>query len=58
MKADSSVRLMLAYLCVLNQITASLQVQVEILDRFELTDEEIAKVLARPVEAIKKARTA
>ena len=49
---------MLAYLCVLNQITASLQVQVEILDRFELTDDEIAKVLARPVEAIKKARAA
>ncbi len=37
-------------------MTASLAVQVEILDRFELTDDEIAKVLATTVEAIKKAR--
>lgn len=56
MKEDSAVRLMLAYLCVLNQMTASLAVQVEILDRFGLTDEEIAKVLAKTVDAIKKAR--
>ncbi len=56
MKEDSSVRLMLAYLCILNQMSASLSVKVEILDRFGLTDEEIAKVCADTVAAVKKAR--
>jgi hypothetical protein len=51
-----SIRLMLAYLCVATEKEASLDRKVEILDRFELTDKEIAKVCKSALQSIRNAR--
>jgi hypothetical protein len=50
------IRLMLAYLCVATEKEASLDRKVEILDRFELTDKEIAKVCKSALQSIRNAR--
>lgn len=57
-KADSSeaIRLMLAYLCVATEKEASLERKVEILDKFDLTDSEIAKICSSAVQSIRNAR--
>jgi len=41
---DKSIRLMLGYLCIANEAEASLIRKVQILDRFELPDIEIAQI--------------
>jgi hypothetical protein len=51
-----SIRLMLAYLCVATEKEASLERKVEILDRFELTDAEIAHVCGSALQSIRNAR--
>jgi hypothetical protein len=53
---EASVRLMLAYLCVATEKEASIERKVEILDRFALTDAEIAKVCKSAVQSIRNAR--
>lgn len=50
-----SIRLMLAYLCIATEKEASLERKVEILDRFNLTDAEIAKVCKSAVQSIRNA---
>jgi hypothetical protein len=52
----SSVRLMLAYLCVSTEKESSLERKVEILDRFDLTDVEIARVCNSKTQSIRNAR--
>jgi len=44
LEADQQSKLMLAYLCVSTEIESSLARKVEILDRFDLTNTEIATV--------------
>lgn len=51
-----STRLMLAYLCIATEKESSLERKVEILDRFDLTDSEIAKVCKSAVQSIRNAR--
>ena len=51
-----SIRLMLAYLCVATEREASLERKVEILDKFELSDSEIAKICGSAVQSIRNAR--
>lgn len=51
-----STRLMLGYLCVATEKEASLDRKVEILDRFDLTDAEIAKICKSAVQSIRNAR--
>jgi hypothetical protein len=53
---EGSVGLMLAYLCISTEKEASLERKVEILDRFELSDAEIAKVCGSKVQSIRNAR--
>ena len=54
--ADQQAKLMLAYLCVSTEIESSLARKVEILDRFDLTNGEIATVCDCTERAIQKAR--
>lgn len=51
-----TTRLMLAYLCIANETEASLGRKVEILDRFELPDEEIARVCGKAVQSVRNER--
>jgi len=53
---NSATRLMLAYLCIANEAEASLVRKVEILDRFDLADAEIAKVCGASVQSVRNAR--
>lgn len=57
-KHDSpdSTRLMMAYLCIATEKEASLERKVEILDKFDLADSEIAKVCGSAVQSIRNAR--
>ena len=51
-----TTRLMLAYLCVAKEAEASLERKVQILDRFDLTDGEIARVCGVVVQSVRNAR--
>ncbi len=51
-----ATRLMLAYLCVAKEAEASLVRKVEILDRFNLADGEIALVCGVAVQSVRNAR--
>lgn len=53
---QGSIRLMLAYLCASTEKDASLERKVEILDKFALTDKEIAQVCGGAVQSIRNAR--
>ena len=53
---EKTTRLMLAYLCVANEAEASLIRKVEILDRFDLPDSEIATVCGAIVQSVRNAR--
>lgn len=48
--------LMLGYLCIATEKESSLDRKVEILDRFGLTDAEIAKICKSAVQSIRNAR--
>ena len=53
---DSTIRLMLGYLCIANEAEASLARKVEILDRFKLPDAEIATICDCSVQSVRNAR--
>jgi hypothetical protein len=53
---DNTIRLMLAYLCIAKEAEASIVRKVEILDRFGLTDSEIAKVCKTNTQVIQNSR--
>ncbi len=51
-----ATRLMLAYLCVAKEAEASLVRKVQILDRFDLADGEIARVCGVAAQSVRNAR--
>jgi len=53
---DITIKLMLAYLCISKEAEASLIRKVEILDRFKLSDSEIATVCGCKAQAVRNAR--
>lgn len=53
---DPTIRLMLAYLCISSEAEASLVRKVEILDRFDLSDTEIATVCGATAQSVRNAR--
>ena len=55
-KKGNQIRLMLAYLCVTKEAEASLPRKVQILDRFDLSDSEIAKVCMCSTQSVSNAR--
>lgn len=55
-KADTSIRLMLGYLCISSEKDASLIRKVEILDRFQLKDSEIALICDCTEQSVRNAR--
>ena len=54
---ETTLRLMLAYLCVSKEAEASLVRKVEILDRFDIQDAEIATVCGASVQSVRNARS-
>ena len=56
MNDDISIRLMLGYLCIVNEAEASLVRKVQILDRFDLADSEIAKICGCSIQSVRDAR--
>jgi hypothetical protein len=57
-KENESVILMLAYLCVAKEAEASIVRKVQILDRFGITDGQIARVCGAAVQSVRNARQA
>lgn len=57
LNGDKSIRLMLGYLCVANEAEASLVRKVQILDRFELPDAEIAQICGYSTQSVANARS-
>ena len=55
---NSIIRLMLGYLCIAKEAEASIVRKVEILDRFGLSDSEIAKVCKTNTQVIQNSRQA
>lgn len=55
---DTAIRLMLGYLCIANEAEASLVRKVEILDRFGLSDAEIATICDCTQQSVRNARLA
>jgi len=55
--ANRSTRLMLGYLCIANEAEASLVRKVQILDRFELPDLEIAQICGCSTQSVTNARS-
>jgi len=53
---QDAIRLMLAYLCIAKEAEASLPRKVQILDRFGLSDSEIARVTSSTVQSVRNAR--
>lgn len=53
---NNAAHLMLAYLCVATEAEASLVRKVEILDRFELDDKDIARVCSASPQSVRNAR--
>jgi hypothetical protein len=55
-KHNQMTRLMLGYLCIAGEREASLVAKVEILDRFDLPDAEIAGICGISGQAVRDAR--
>ncbi len=53
---DSTIHLMLGYLCIASEAEAGLPRKVEILDRFKLADAEIATICDCSVQSVRNAR--
>jgi hypothetical protein len=53
---DDTLRLMVAYLCIAKEAEASLERKVEILDRFDLSDAQIAQVCGAAPGSVRNAR--
>jgi DNA-directed RNA polymerase specialized sigma24 family protein len=56
MNEDKTIRLMLGYLCIANEAEASLVRKVQVLDRFELSDAEIAQICGCSSQSVGNAR--
>ncbi len=56
MDDNAKVRLMLGYLCVANEAEASLPRKVQVLDRFDLADAEIAAICGCSAQSVRNAR--
>lgn len=56
MDNDNTIRLMLGYLCIANEAEASLVRKVQILDRFDLVDGDIAKICDCSTQSVRDAR--
>ncbi len=58
MKDDEAkaIRLMLGYLCISKETEASLVRKVEVLDRFDLVDSEIATICGCSQQSVRNAR--
>ncbi|MBI5879001.1 MAG: hypothetical protein HZB53_15225 [Chloroflexi bacterium] len=56
MNEDTTIRLMLGYLCIASEAEASLVRKIQILDRFELKDAEISKIADCSVQSVRDAR--
>ena len=58
MKKDNgeTLQLMLGYLCVTKEAEASLVRKVQILDRFDLGDSQIAQICGCTIQAVRNAR--
>ena len=54
---NKSIRLMLAYLCIAKESEASWIRKVEILDRFDMPDAEIAQVCGFSSQSVRNARS-
>ncbi|MGH7452136.1 MAG: hypothetical protein ACRENG_12375 [bacterium] len=54
---DAVIRLMLGYLCIANEAEASLIRKVEILDRFSLSDNDIATICNCTSQSVRNARS-
>jgi hypothetical protein len=57
MNDDRSIPLMLGYLCIVNEAEASLVRKVQILDRFDLPDSEIAQICSCSAQSVRDARS-
>lgn len=55
---DPTIRLMLGYLCIAKEAEASLVRKIEILDRFDLSDNEIATICDCSLQSVRNARLA
>lgn len=55
-QADRTIIMMLGYLCVSTEIESSLPRKVQILDRFDLPDKDIAKICGCTVPSVANAR--
>lgn len=55
-KNNDSIIMMLGYLCISTEIEASLSRKVEILDRFDISDNKVAAICGCKVQAIRDAR--
>ncbi len=53
---DNTIKLMLGYLCISTEIESSLARKVQILDRFDLDDKEIAKICTCTTQSVANAR--
>lgn len=54
--AERTIMMMLGYLCVSTEIESSLPRKVQILDRFDLSDKDIAKICGCTVPSVANAR--
>jgi len=55
-EGEKTIELMLGYLCIATEIESSLARKVQILDRFDLDDKEIAKICSCSTQSIANAR--
>ncbi|MGH2569134.1 MAG: hypothetical protein ACRDGA_12415 [Bacteroidota bacterium] len=55
-QAERTIIMMLGYLCVSTEIESSLPRKVQILDRFDLADKDIAKICGCTVPSVANAR--
>ena len=53
---DNTIRLMLAYLCIATEAESSLERKIQILDKFDLPDKDIAQVCSASPQSIRNAR--
>ena len=55
-EADRTIIMMLGYLCVSTEIESSLPREVQILDRFDLPDKDIARICGCTIPSVANAR--
>ena len=55
---NGTIKLMLGYLCISTEINSSLTRKVQILDKFDFNDREIAKICGSSIQSVANARQA